>query len=353
MDLHDFRRILDGAEAEIDNYADDLDALNRYVGLEGQGGSSQKAVADALYDRIRSAFASGHSAARSECSDLITDLIREHVVFDFQLDPYLDVLCRLRDALGSEQHNNSEIEGDWVAAIQAARDHLSISSWRVHAPERIYARQFEVAKAARDLKKAGYPIRLEPGLISLEEQAEAALVKEIESLMQMMGGMNVARRIFQAITPLYDASLKRYHLVPRVSMSGGGKPQEPWGYLLQLAVKHLSGSKPYVDTDGNWQRLVALATAYAAVIDVQPYVPAVFGSFDPHGLLKHAQETALFDAMFRFPQLRVSDTARLCAGLLGFLNVDEKTPDGWTLNQALEVIGAIFKCSADVRGLPS
>ena len=175
-------------------------------------------------------------------------------------------------------------------------------------------------------------------------------MKEIEGVVAKIGGLNLARRIFAAIANAYDTDLQRYHLIPSLSMSGGGKPQVPWGYLLQLAIKHLAGQKPYEDNDASWGRVISLTTAYAAVIDVQPYVPTAFASFNPKGLLQYAQETALYDLMFRLPQLRPSDAVRLCKGLLGFRDENELTPDGWSLGHSLEIIGALFDRTPDIRG---
>ena len=66
------------------------------------------------------------------------------------------------------------------------------------------------------------------------------------------------------------------------------------GYILQLAVKHLEAREPEASHGAHWQRLIALATAYASVIDVQPYYPAIWGAKDAKALLKYLQEQALY-----------------------------------------------------------
>ncbi|WP_150524040.1 hypothetical protein [Roseibium sediminis] len=349
MDLQSFRQIVTSTNSSIDKNTNPKD-LYKYVGLQESGTYQLGSVTDALYHRIDAAFVCGKTKVSTLCFDLITDLIREHVILNEPLAPHLEVLVRIRDAVVSTDEDRSDIEGDWVTAVQAATDHMALTSQYMTTPNRAYARQFEVAKAARSLKEAGYSIRLEPRWISVEEASETRLIGDIEKLISTMGGLNVARRLFEAITPVYDASLQRYHLVPPISMLGGRRPQVPWGYLLQLAVKHFSGKKPYQNTDHNWQKLILLISTYAAVVDVQPYAPSVFGNFDPHLLLKHIQETALYDTMFRMPQLRPSDAERLCRGLLGFIDPELTTPDGWTLGQALDVVAALFKCTPDVRG---
>ncbi len=349
MDLQSFRKVVNDNPSAVDEHAT-LEELYRYAGLQENGSYQRTSVTDAFYERIRTAFPSGKAKVRLLCTELIKDIIREHVILNMPLRPYFEVLIRIRDALNATDMDTGDIKDGWATAVEAANDHIALSSWKTLQPERTYARHFQVARAAAALKRAGYQIRLEPSWISVEESSEKRLVDDIGKLIETIGGLNVGRRLFKAISPSYDQNIQRYHLVPPVSMSGGGAPQAPWGYLLQLAVKHLSGRKPYQDTDQNWKRLVALATAYAAVIDVQPYAPPIYGSFDASGLLKHIQETALYDTMFRIPQLRPSDARRLCNGLLGFQDLTTPTPDGWTLGQALEVVDALFICTPDKRG---
>jgi hypothetical protein len=213
-----------------------------------------------------------------------------------------------------------------------------------------HAREYNVAESAKALRQAGYAIRLEPGFIAVEEAAQTSLVAEIERLITAIGGINVARRLFKQITPIYDPAMGRYHIVPPISMMGGGDRQIPIGYILQLAVKHLEAREPEATHGAHWQRLIALATAYAAVIDVQPYYPAIWGAMDAKALLKYLQEQALYDSMFLFLQLRASDVLKICRGAFSFLGPDKTHPDGWTLSQALEVIGYLIDPRRDVRG---
>jgi hypothetical protein len=176
---------------------------------------------------------------------------------------------------------------------------------------------------------------------------------EINSQIEAIGGINVARRLFKQITPIYDQAMGRYHIVPAISMSAGGNPrtpQIPIGYILQLAVKHLEAREPEVTHSARWQRLIGLATAYAAVIDVQPYYPAIWGAIDAKALLKYLQEQALYDSVFRFLQLRASDVLKICQGAFSFLDPNRVHPDGWTLRQAFEVIGYLIDPDFDVRG---
>ena len=245
------------------------------------------------------------------CKSLRTDLIREHVLHGAPLDPYFEVLDHLQDAMRNIGDPGAAIEGDWNAAIRGALDHMQVQSFGALHRKKVHAGDFMVAEAARALRDAGFAIRLEPGQLRLEETAETKLVAAIEGLIAKMGGINVARRIFRTISPQYDADQERYHVVRRASMTGEGTPQVPWAYLIQLAAKHAQGREVRIFTEDAWGLVCGLSQAYAAIIDVQPYAPTMWGSMDAFAILPYLQETAVYDTLFRIPQMRPNDVAKM------------------------------------------
>lgn len=352
MDIETFREIVDHTSAEIVAIRDQPEELYAYVGLAFEGIYQRKNVCAALDDRVRAAFKVGHRAVSNLCHTLLIDLIREHVILDVPLDPYYDLLVRLRDAARQadvDRDTDGNIDGDWETAIKAARDSIEISNYSTSTLRALHAREYNVAESAKALKQAGYAIRLETGFIAVEETAEISLVAEIERLVAAIGGINIARTIFKHITSAYDSEMGRYHIVPQISSVGGGDRQIPFGYILQLAVKHLEAQEPAFTHDASWKRLIELTTSYAAVIDVQPYYH-VWASMDAKALLKYLQEQALYDSLFRFPQLRASDVLKICRGAFSFLDPEKLHPDGWTLSQAFEVIGHLTDPRHDIRG---
>jgi hypothetical protein len=292
---------------------------------------------------------SGLSAVWRVCESLRKDLIREHVLCGAPLDPYFKVLCHLMDAVRAPDSPGEPADADWDRAIRGAFDHAQIQPFGVDR-ERIYVRDFMVAKAAQYLRDSGFAIHLEPSLLRLEEAAEAALVAAIEDLIITMGGLNVARRIFAAISSVYDVDQQRYHLVRRVSMTGGGEPQIPWSYLVQLSVKHLRGRKPYENNEILWQRLCNLSQAYAAVIDVQPYSPNFWVKLNAVALLRHLQEMAVYDALFCIPQLRPSDVSRIARGMFDWRDMGVPTAAGYSIDHVLEIIEYLLSPARDARG---
>jgi hypothetical protein len=350
MNINAFRQIVDSSRPGIAACAGDLQSLYKYVGLEDRGCYTREAVSDALYANIQGCFTSGNSAVWHTCKSLRKDLIREHVLLGVPLDPYFEVLDHLQDAVRSNAYIRGSIEGDWNQAIRAALDHVQINSWGQIDRRNLYARDFLVAEAARALRDEGFSIRQEPGLLSLEETAETALVKAIENLIANMGGINVARRIFDAISQHYDAEQQRYHVVRSTPMTGGGLPQIPWGYLIQLAAKHAQGRKPYKNNEDQWRMLCWLSQAYAAVVDVQPYTPTIYGAMDATGLVPYLQEMAIYDTLFRIPQMRATDVVKVARGMFSWLDTSMPTKGGWSIDQVLDIIAYLLDPSRDVRG---
>lgn len=350
MDLNMFRRIVDGAAPGIAACNGNLDAQYDYVGLKrGSNYSSTAEVSEALYAQIRDSFTVGLSAVWRICETLRKDLIREHVLYGVPLAPYFEVLRHIMDAVRAPDSPGAPIDADWSKAIQSAFDHAQIRPFGFD-PERTYARDFMVARAARYLREAGFGIHIQPGVLRLEEAAEEALVVAIEELIITIGGLNVARRIFAAISSVYDVDQQRYHLVRHVSMTGGGQSQIPWGYLVQLSAKHLRGRKPYQNNEQQWHKLCGLSQAYAAIIDVQPYSPNFWVKLDAGALLRQLQEMAVYDTLFRIPQLRPSDVTRIARGMFGWLDMQMPTTAGYSISQVLNIVEYLLSSTRDVRG---
>jgi hypothetical protein len=176
------------------------------------------------------------------------------------------------------------------------------------------------------------------------------LVASLEQLTTEIGGLNVARRIFAQIAPLYDTVQERYHVVNRPQQAGGGRPQIPFGYLLLLAAKHFLGSKPAKNTDENWRKLIGPSTDYAAALDVQEYAPGAFRPFDAFTLVPYLQALALYDTLFRIPQIRGSDVEKIARGVLREFDFDQKRGGGWSVNELLKIGNALLEASRHRHG---
>ena len=343
MDLNTFKGIVDSHPDEITPLKNDLLALYTHLGLGAGGSFSQRDASQELYRRISSAFTSGHQAAWRRCRGLREELIQREVIDGEIVDPYFAILDHMLDALRSQPQVPGQIRGDWSASIRHAYDNVRVHDWSPkEMRQRTHARAYEVAKAAKQLQIGGIRLVREQEKLYIEPDSETKLVGVLERMISAMGGINVCRRIFKQIAPLYDAVQERYHVVSRQNPTGGGAPQIPFGYLLLLAAKHFAGTRPIQNTDQNWTRLCGIATCYAAVLDVQEYAPTVWRAMDAVALVPTLRDIAIYDTLFRIPQIRGSDVPKIARGILRDFDFDQKYGSGWSLNDVLAVVQALL-----------
>jgi len=349
LDFASFKRIVDTYPDQVTPIAGDLAELYRFVGLPVENAFARREVTKALGEKIRGSFASGQAEVWTTFRNLREELIHCHVIDGAPLDPYFSVLDNLLNALQSGPGKTEPIGGDWAAAVHHAVDCVRVDDWsKGLRRQKVYARQFELAAAAKRLRDRGYGIVRQGHYISLESAAETQLVARLEKLVVAMGGLNVCRRLFQAITRWYDPARERYHIVNHPNPTGEGTPQPPLGYLVLLAAKHLLEGRAKADTDANWAELLRLSTDYAAIFDVREYTH-VWRSIGARALIPYLRNLALYDTLFRLPQVRGSDIEKIARGLLARLDPDELR-GGWTINQVLEVAHAILVRAIDTRG---
>lgn len=349
MDLTSFRRAVDSRINIITPLNGELEALYSHVGLPVTAALRRQDVTKALYAKIADAFTSGHSSVWRRCKQLREELIQRHVINGEALDPYHSVIDHLMAALRGK--GDGEIQGDWTAAINHAVDSVRVWDFTNNAVrEKVYSRAYEVARAAKRLLAQGFALARADGFMSLQPESETRLVARLEALTSAIGGINVARQVFAQITTLYDAVQERYHLVRRPQSTGQGRPEVPFAFLLLLAAKHPSRSGPVKDPGADWLDLCRLATDYAALMNVQEYVHTFTATMDAVALIPYLRELALYDTLFRIPQVRASDIPVIARGILAAHDFSRKHGSGWSLDDALTVIEVILAQSHQSRG---
>ncbi|WCM90505.1 hypothetical protein [Acidovorax sp. NCPPB 3576] len=327
--------------------------LYEYAGIDPDGSFQLSRVREVLNRKVQDSFANVGGTARAHCHALRTDLIREHVILERALEPYLEILNLIHGATNFEHVDGEEPRASWGDAVQAAQDLLKLNPPSGLDASQFQPREFVVACAARALKARGFEIELGPGILNLTDIGEGAAVARLEELIARLGGLNLLRSMFAFLEKsAYSTKQERYHLIPRVALLSdtAGKRQVPWGYLFNLAVKHLHGKRPLANTAATWAEIIELSADIAAVMDVHQYSNIVFHNVSAERQLSIMREAALYDTMFRLPQLRPSDALKLCHGLLRFRALDLPMPAGWTLQQAFDVVGAILDTHPETRG---
>lgn len=134
----------------------------------------------------------------------------------------------------------------------------------------------EIAAAAGRLSRlSGQPVVVENGKIVPSSEFLAPIHAELERRMELAGGIPFLKRLFrETLFPRFDGEMGRYmiHRQSRSDYSPNEKPvlEVPFGYLFQLAVKHLFPPAPDIRprTGKGYEALIALAMDVLLIHDV-------------------------------------------------------------------------------------
>jgi hypothetical protein len=349
--LEEFRSIVDNTKARLpkDSFPE---TAKTFVGLDDSQNYQRSEITELLFERVTSAFKTGHRMVFDHCKALITELIHENVIHNAPLDPYFEILSAVKDAMRSNAIE-TKVQGDWKMAVQLAMDY---SEWcgQVHRPqyELMYKAEITSAQAMRRTKGIGESGRAEKIPVTLHGEREKVIVRVIENAVIRMGGVEVARRLFAMLEPKFDAVQMRYHDVNQFSFTAPLQARVPTGLLLNLAAKHPVAKKPLKQSDNDWAYLIQLSKDYASLYCVQPasYMDTLFT--DAISLLPIMRKLSLHDSLFSPAQMRPADVVRVLRGLIAGLRTTKKIPEAAEIEvtKIISIIEGLQRLIGESRG---
>lgn len=355
MDLIAFKAEVDFQCREMAALGGDAKAILACLGVEREGSVDLAEASKAIDEMGSRAFFAGKTDVWERCRMICRELVQRHVIEGEPLAPYMKIAERIRDHNRDESTPPRGIAGDWRLAVRCAaagRQIMASMGYPDAAEPNLnpYRQSLEAAKAAKRLMAKRFAFARVDGDIRFEPASEARIVAEIDRRVESFGGLFLARRIFDAIGINYDPIQERHHLGRRTTPFGDGEPQVPLGYLLHLCAKHPMGRKPLRSSKEDAERLTALATDFAAVMEVQPYVSQWFIGGDAVAMFHKLREIAIYDILFCLTQTRPRDALAIASGILDGVELPEPCGSGWTLADALAVSRAIVEGSAGKTG---
>ncbi|AQR69838.1 hypothetical protein BZG29_17040 [Janthinobacterium sp. LM6] len=355
VNLIEFKQSADKHIAEVERLGSDIDAILAYVGAEQLEVAGLAEAGKAIRLVALEALSKGRTNAWECCRGLCKELVQRYVIEGEPLYPYIHLAESIRDHCRGGSRSHDGIEGDWSLAVKcsvAGRKIREMQGYHdlVEPTLGAYRNYEEGARAAKRLMAWGFAFERSGGELRFEPESERRILADIDRRVQSFGGLALARRIFGAIAGSYDPAQERHHITRRPTNLGNGTPQEPLGYLLQLAVKHPLGRKPLRNSPQHLNRIVVLATDYAAVMEVQPYWMERFVGRDAVAMFQGLREIAIYDTLFCLPQLRPRDAVAIAEGILDGIEISGYFGSGWSMANALEVSRAIVESSAGKRG---
>ncbi|MHB8204697.1 MAG: hypothetical protein ACYDHG_13455, partial [Desulfomonilaceae bacterium] len=230
-------------------------------------------------------------------------------------------------------------ESKWKQAIALAVDYTILSANKPHTAlglSEIFYRQHSVAKSASYFRQKGHNLAVIEGRIECDKEIEIQIAAEIVQAIRKIGGVNVCHR-------LIDVTQGHPHLYSATEYLGRlAAPMRnrdylvPVGYLINLAVKHLSETPTIsVSREQALLDLFELSKHFTALYDLQPYDPFANFFVPKYSQIDSLVEYCLFDRLFKMSNQRPSDTARILRGLFSWIDDQNiKSKVGWDSNDA-------------------
>lgn len=285
-------------------------------------------------------------------------------VLDPNLAPYRDIIARLRYGTSSDKRFLEFQERDaWIAGIRLIEKLSNPALPTTLGLEREVA----VATAVKKLRARGYLI--DPhgdGFLYRDGELERAC-RELHRLAEEIGGYTMLRGLFTFLRETASMEQGRY-LVSRPSRPPGGgnsTPSFPFGYILQVALKHLCAPGHSGETRKFADELGDLATDIVASLDVEHYY-IMTPMFQTHETLPdYLQEIVVGDHVLTFRQVGPADALTLCRGVFSWIDGDAMRASlGWgpeeayrlaentIMRVAVDAINSVFArhtlCSAEL-----
>lgn len=320
--------------------ADQYEAL----GLRAQGEFlTSGEVVDELYRRMKRDL-DATVASEEDLLALQRHLRLRQVLDGLDCDDAINLVTILKDATREEGWPCPSLDSPrWPNALRWARTCFEAIGRPLYFPGSRDPRVLGVGLAARELRNAGYRVQVLGTRIDTTA-CDREVLADLDRLASTIGGLELAEAIFGELRPKLDRVQNRYHLVrrPESKTFVQQEPSIPYGYLLSLAIKHVASSNRG-GGKSDYDDLKRIATAYAAMYDVEPYYASDGRFNDRDSIVRYLQDTAAFDALFTFPQCNPNYVPELLLELFGLISeADVRRALGTDLDTLAAVAGALL-----------
>jgi len=306
MDLiKEIPRYVTDADTQVDftglNFAEIAEALGYQFAASSK---TRREVREFIYSQVRRAL-QGNKISRSEF-----DAARRHFLIAMfyenrqETRDVVRIFEIIRDA--TREINNFTAESEaWKTSIKLIRTHKCLGG---HDPlqylEKIHSREKSKATALHDLQDKGFNVWLENGEVILPESEHRKIAEEIESNASQLG-IRFLLNLIGCMRRQGQPETGRYFF-PRISEH----PLPPWGYLFNLAVKHIHEKSSSQGHQQAWQEAIELATRYTVLLDVQEYSKYEALGQTPEAILERLPRMVLADqvyGLFQYDPIQVMD----------------------------------------------
>jgi|GEM_PF-3919576 len=336
LNTSDFRKLVD----------DSLQAEPSPISTPGVQNPQRSDMSKTLSRQIRENLPKNFAKHFHEMRRIKAGLIAELVLEGDPLDPYFEIAAAIQEAVRPMETPPDKCEAapNWPEVIRLGRQRCELSPNVYRHNDEVLplmeSRSFALAEAARRLRDKGYKCTIQDAYVVFPESERERIVRAVEEKIQHLGALHVIDHLCRSLKARsHSTAMERYLMPSGLSFGKDRKtPSVPFYFILQLAVKHISPPRPHPnDAQEIWNELVALATDFAAINDVEPYSHWELEFRDAHTLSSYLTDIAVYDQMFNVGQYRASDVGKVLRGLFDWVTPAIESALGWRIAEAASI----------------
>ncbi|MBP0613957.1 hypothetical protein J8J42_13005 [Chryseobacterium sp. cx-311] len=361
MLLDDFKHAVDSYSVTIS--PDNLEQVCEVLEIDTTNGYRRSQVTDKLHQNIREAIHlnrkdKANNISRRAFLKLQSDLVYRYVLYNENPVEYLKVLKVIQDSCRHDEDYLSPFSNtsDWEKAIVNAKNYNAFSSstfsTKLESLRKDYPKDFDIATSVKRLIDKGCKVEIIDSNFHIVSGFEA-IVEEINEKVKTIGGVVLAQSLFNHLNnhKKYSVRFERYFITREASgISFDQRPQIPYGFLLNLSLKHLHEKPKIKNLQTQLDEIVDLAIMISNSFGVQQYNFWEFHFQSGETVIQFYTDIVLWDTMFTIPQCRPSSALDICENLFSFISEsDFQNALGFTRTDFLSVSAEVNKLATNVH----
>lgn len=265
-----------------------------------------------------------------------TELMYRQLIYDEDLIPYLQIIDIMHYVTGAFKFIPNWDDEKWNVLIRSSKNYLNLSENYKFDLKSSNTKVFNRAQSVKYLTNRNCEISIIGDEIKFISGLDD-LYKKLEQKISEFGGINL---IFECLGHLnYDSKFKRYVFLKDLN-PGDKQPQIPWGYLLNLSLKHLQFK--HISKRFKYEKLlneiIELSTRIInGVYNVQDYSIWPYFYLGLKNLPQHVSNMVLYDSLFKISQSNILLELKLCEYLFSFDQDFFKDNLGFTIDEFITV----------------
>lgn len=265
-----------------------------------------------------------------------TELMYRQLIYDEDLIPYLQIIDIMHYVTGAFKFIPNWDDEKWNVLIRSSKNYLNLSENYKFDLKSSNTKVFNRAQSVKYLTNRNCEISIIGDEIKFISGLDD-LYKKLEQKISEFGGINL---IFECLGHLnYDSKFKRYVFLKDLN-PGDKQPQIPWGYLLNLSLKHLQFK--HISKRFKYEKLlneiIELSTRIInGVYNVQDYSIWPYFYSGLKNLPQHVSNMVLYDSLFKISQSNILLELKLCEYLFSFDQDFFKDNLGFTIDEFITV----------------